>query len=113
MGRRRRSMGFALILGLALLSGGRFTVLAKPAQKMAFGKTADGQDVELYTLTNKNGMHVAITNFGASVVRIQVADRQGQVEDVVLGYDALDGYVRDQAYFGAVIGRYGNRIAAG
>jgi len=108
-----RSMGFAVILGLALRSGGRFTVLAKPAEKIAFGKTADGQDVDLYTLTNKNGMQVAITNFGASVVRIKVADRQGQVEDVVLGYDSLDGYVGDKAYFGAVVGRYGNRIAQG
>ena len=88
-------------------------MLAKPAEKIAFGKTADGQDVDLYTLTNKNGMQVAITNFGASVVRIKVADRQGQVEDVVLGYDSLDGYVGDKAYFGAVVGRYGNRIAQG
>ena len=99
-------------LGLVLLLGGS-TVLAKPTEKTAFGKTPDGQNVDLYTLTNKNGMQVAITNFGGIVVRIKVADRGGKAEDVVLGYDALDGYVGDKAYFGAVVGRYGNRIAQG
>src|SRR6202047_614797 len=99
-------------LGLVLLLGGS-TVLAKPTEKTAFGKTPDGQNVDLYTLTNKNGMQVAITNFGGIVVRIKGADRGGKAEDVVLGYDALDGYVGDKAYFGAVVGRYGNRIAQG
>src|ERR1700730_17957124 len=99
-------------LGLVLLLGGS-TVLAKPTEKTAFGKTPDGQNVDLYTLTNKNGMQVAITNFGGIVVRIKVADRHGKVEDVVLGYDSLDGYISDKSYFGAVVGRYGNRIAQG
>jgi aldose 1-epimerase len=103
----------ALIVAAVLLAGERSTVLAKPAEKTAFGKTPDGQNVDLYTLTNKNGMQVAITNFGGTVVRIAVADRQGKMDDVVLGYDSLDGYVKDTAYFGAVIGRYGNRIAQG
>jgi aldose 1-epimerase len=103
----------ALIVAAVLLAGERSTVLAKPAEKTAFGKTPDGQNVDLYTLTNKNGMQVAITNFGGIVVRIAVADRQGKTDDVVLGYDSLDGYVKDTAYFGAVIGRYGNRIAQG
>jgi aldose 1-epimerase len=113
MGEWMRWLAFASVLGLTLLSGGRSTVLAKPAEKIAFGKTPDGQNVDLYTLANKNGAEVAITNFGGSVVSIKVADRQGKIEDVVLGYDSLDGYVSDKAYLGAVIGRYGNRIAQG
>jgi aldose 1-epimerase len=88
-------------------------VLAKPTEKTAFGKTPDGQNIDLYTLTNKNGMQVAITNFGGIVVGIKVADRHGKAGDVVLGYDSLDGYVSDKAYFGAIVGRYGNRIAQG
>lgn len=81
--------------------------------KESFGKTPDGQAVDLYTLRNKNGMEVAITNYGADIVRLKVPDRHGSIADVVLGYDNLEGYIRDKAYFGATIGRYGNRIAHG
>ena len=112
MGKWVRWLGVAQILSLVLLMGGS-TVLAKPTEKTAFGKTPDGQIIDLYTLTNKNGMQGAITNFGGIVVRIKVADRRGKTEDVVLGYDSLDGYVSDKAYFGAIVGRYGNRIAQG
>jgi aldose 1-epimerase len=101
------------LLVFVLLPAERSIVLAKPAEKTAFGKTPDGHNVDLYTLSNKNGMQVAITNFGGIVVRIAVADRKGKAQDVVLGYDSLDGYLNDKAYLGAVIGRYGNRIAQG
>jgi aldose 1-epimerase len=106
-------LAVAQILSVAALLGGRVNVLARPTEKIAFGKTPDGQNIDLYTLTNKNGMEVAITNFGGIVVRIRVADRHGKAEDVVLGYDSLDAYVSDKAYFGAIVGRYGNRIAQG
>jgi aldose 1-epimerase len=83
-------------------------------QKRAFGKTADGQSVDLFTLTNKKGMEATITNYGAAVVSLNIPDRQGKIEDVVLGYDTLEGYVTDKAYYlGATVGRYGNRIANG
>jgi aldose 1-epimerase len=82
-------------------------------QKRAFGKTADGQSAEVYTLTNKKGMEATITNFGGAVVSLKVPDRKGKVEDVALGYDMLEGYVADKAFFGATVGRYGNRIANG
>ncbi len=108
-----RLFAVATIFIVPLLSWERSAVLAKPTEKTSFGKTPDGQNVDLYTLTNQNGMQVAITNFGGIVVRIQTVDRQGKTDDVVLGYDSLDGYVNDTAYFGAVIGRYGNRIALG
>jgi len=78
-----------------------------------FGKLSDGREVDLYTLTNKKGMEVAITNFGGIVVSLKVPDRAGKVEDVVLGYDSLDGYLTNKAFFGATIGRYGNRIGHG
>ena len=78
-----------------------------------FGKLSDGREVDLYTLTNKKGMEVAITNFGGIMVSLKVPDRAGKVEDVVLGYDSLDGYLTNKAFFGATIGRYGNRIGHG
>ncbi|MHC5060165.1 MAG: aldose epimerase family protein [Planctomycetota bacterium] len=82
-------------------------------KKEAFGKTADGQAVDLYTLTNKNGLVVKITNFGAILTELWVPDRNGNSGDVVQGYDTLDEYIRDKAYFGSIVGRIGNRIAKG
>jgi aldose 1-epimerase len=81
--------------------------------KRAFGKTGDGKQVDLYVLTNKNGVEVDITNFGAAVVSLKVPDRHGKTDDVVLGYDDLDGYRHDKSYFGATVGRCANRIAHG
>jgi aldose 1-epimerase len=82
-------------------------------KKQSFGKTSDGRPVDLYTLTNKKGMEVAITNFGGIIVSLKAPDRNGKYEDVVLGYDSIDGYLTNKAFFGALIGRYGNRIAHG
>jgi aldose 1-epimerase len=79
-------------------------------KKSTFGKTPDGEQVDLYTLTNKNGVEAAITTYGGAVVSLKVPDRHGTLEDIVLGYDSVDGYVNDKSYFGAIIGRYGNRI---
>jgi aldose 1-epimerase len=81
--------------------------------KKAFGTAPDGQAVDLYTLTNANGMRVDITNYGGIIVRLLVPDRDGKLGDVVLGYDNLDDYIKDNPYFGSIIGRYGNRIAKG
>jgi aldose 1-epimerase len=81
--------------------------------KQAFGSTADGTPVELYTLTNANGMETTITTYGGIVVTLMVPDRNGDLGDVVLGYEALERYINKNSYFGAVIGRYGNRIAKG
>jgi len=78
-----------------------------------FGKTSDGQPVEMYTLTNKNGVQAGIITYGGIVVSLKVPDRAGKLADVVLGYETLDGYLQDKNYFGALIGRYGNRIAQG
>jgi aldose 1-epimerase len=82
-------------------------------QKQAFGKTEDGRPVDLYILANDSGMEAAITNYGATVVSLKVPDRLGKLADVVLGYDNVSDYASGKAYFGAIIGRYGNRIAHG
>ena len=79
--------------------------------KKPFGKTPDGQLVDLYVLTNKSGAEVSISTYGGAVVSIKVPDRNGKLADVVLGYDNVDGYVNDKSHFGGIIGRYGNRIA--
>src|SRR3954466_241 len=86
---------------------------ADAAKKQNWGK-ADGKDVSLYTLRNQNGVEVAITNFGATVQAIRTRDKSGHVDDIVLGYDSLAGYqTKEDPYFGAVVGRDGNRIAKG
>jgi len=77
----------------------------------AFGGELDGKKVELFTLKNESGMTVQITNFGGRVVDLWVPDKNGKMEDVVLGYATLDGYLQsNEIYFGTLVGRYGNRI---
>ena len=78
-----------------------------------FGQTAEGQAVELYTLKNSRGTTVRITPWGGVVTSIIVPDRSGTMGDVVHGFDELAGYTDAVPYFGALIGRYGNRIAKG
>ncbi len=81
--------------------------------KADFGKTSEGQAVELYTLANSKGMTATIMTYGGIVTSLTTADKHGKFGDVVLGYDNLDGYLKSTPYFGALIGRYGNRIANG
>lgn len=82
-------------------------------RKQTFGKMADETPVDLYTLTNANGVEARIMTYGAIVVSLKVPDRNGRFEDVALGYDSLQDYVSNNPYFGAIIGRYCNRIAEG
>lgn len=78
-----------------------------------FGKTLDGTPVEIFTLRNASGMTARIMTYGGIVQSLIVPDKNGNFGDVVLGYDTLDGYLTNSPYFGALIGRYGNRIAKG
>ena len=78
-----------------------------------FGSLPDGTAVELYTLTNSQGLRARLITYGAILVSLEVPDRQGHLGDIVLGYDSLDAYVKNNPYFGAIVGRYGNRIAKG
>ncbi len=82
-------------------------------QKQPFGNLPDGTAVDVYTLTNKNGIKARIATYGGTVISLEVPDRNGRLADIVLGHDALAGYLdrKTNPYFGAIIGRYGNRIA--
>ena len=80
------------------------------ANKESFGKTPDGKQVDLYTLTNTSGIRARITSFGAILVSLEVPDRDGNLADITLGFDKLDGYLGVHPYFGAIVGRYANRI---
>jgi aldose 1-epimerase len=78
-----------------------------------FGQLPNGAAVDLYRLRNPHGMEVHIATYGGIVTYLTAPDRQGHYADVVLGYDSLAGYLKSSPYFGALIGRYGNRIAHG
>ena len=110
---RTKILTTLLVLGLFVISGVDAAQVKTNIKKQSFGKTADGTPVDLHILTNRTGAETAITNYGGIVVWLKVPDRKGNLGDVVLGYDSLDGYRNDKAYLGALIGRYGNRIAHG
>jgi aldose 1-epimerase len=78
-----------------------------------FGKLPDGREVHQYTLENRSGVAVQVIDYGATVTSLKVPNRNGKMEDVVLGYDSLQAYIDGTAYFGAIVGRYGNRIGKG
>jgi len=78
-----------------------------------FGMTHRGEAVSLYTLKNAHGMQAKVLDYGGIIVSLRVPDRNGRLDDVVLGFDSLGDYERGSPYFGAIIGRYGNRIARG
>jgi aldose 1-epimerase len=80
--------------------------------KEQFG-TADGAGIDLFTLNNSQGIELKITNYGGIITSIKAPDKDGKLDDVVLGYETLDEYLRGSRYFGAIIGRYANRIARG
>jgi aldose 1-epimerase len=95
-------------------AGSRAAAAGEAAVKRApFGQLPDGTAVEIFTLTNPSGMEVRTIPFGAIIVSIKVPDRDGHLDDVTLGFDGLDGYAKAHPFFGAVVGRYGNRIANG
>ena len=78
-----------------------------------FGHTKDGTPVEIYTLENARGMKIRVMTYGGIIQQIMAPDREGHLADVVLGFDSLEGYVKESPYFGAIVGRYANRIAHG
>ncbi|MEI8342604.1 MAG: aldose epimerase family protein [Verrucomicrobiota bacterium] len=84
-----------------------------PVTVKPYGKTADGQKVELYTLTNKNGIKVTLMTYGATVVDILTPDRDGKLADVALGFGSFKPYLTKSPYFGCIAGRFANRIANG
>ncbi len=81
--------------------------------KEAFGKTPDGQEAFLFTLINETGIQAKITNYGGTIISLMVPDSSNNFADVVLGFDNLDDYIKDNPFFGCLVGRYANRIANG
>ena len=114
-------MKLSLIAGVLLVLGSALTFTACKQQKsgettmnkQVFGTTPEGKEVSIFTLKNRNGMEARITNYGGILVSLLVPDKAGHLDDVVLGYDSLSGYFKNEPYFGALIGRYGNRIQKG
>ena len=94
------------------------TTAAAMPTAAAFGKTTDGTEVQLFTLTNASGAKATISNFGGTLTSLLVPDKDGKLDDIILGFDSVSGYQspafrKSNPYFGALIGRYGNRIAKG
>ena len=82
-------------------------------EKKAFGRTLDGVDIDQYILKNRNGMEISSINYGGIITSWKAKDREGNYKDIVLGFNKLSEYESESPYFGAIIGRYGNRIAKG
>ncbi len=115
-----KKSNFLLTVALISVSAACFTGCAFMSQNpkgtlthSRFGQLPDGTPVELYTLRNSHGMEAQIMTYGGIVTSLKVPDKRGKLDDVVLGYDTLDAYLKSTPYFGALIGRYGNRIAKG
>ncbi len=115
-----KKFNFLLTVALISVSAACFTGCAFMSQNpkgtlthSRFGQLPDGTPVELYTLRNSHGMEAQIMTYGGIVTSLKVPDKRGKLDDVVLGYDTLDAYLKSTPYFGALIGRYGNRIAKG
>jgi aldose 1-epimerase len=105
-------------LGLAMIPSGVRAEGNPPAgeekmEKKSFGKLPDGTEIEQYTLRSANGATAKVITYGATLTELWMPDKSGKSADVVLGFDNLEGYLGDHPFFGATVGRYGNRIAKG
>lgn len=109
----RAGIVVALATAGLMMGCSRSTEKTMSNDPVVFGTTPDGKSVMLYTLRNAAGMEAKITNYGGIIVSLTAPDKNGTYADVVLGYDSLAGYIRVTPYFGALIGRYGNRIGKG
>src|SRR4249920_2950007 len=97
----------------ALILSTGCTMRSHRVTQVPFGQLPDGRQVELFTLTNAHGLEIRAMTYGAIVISIRTPDRTGTPADIVLGFDSLAGYLAGSPYFGAIVGRYANRIAAG
>lgn len=106
---------FLILPALLALTGCNNSLLSGDDDKMVttFGHTADGKEVLQYTLKNKNGVTAKLITYGATLTELWVPDRNGELEDVVLGFRNMTQYENDSPYFGCTTGRYANRIAKG
>jgi aldose 1-epimerase len=108
-----RTLALVILWTSALFLFGSSLEAKAQVKNEAFGTTADRQPVEVFTLRNRNGCEAKIATYGGALISLKVPNRSGKLEDVVLGYDTLGEYEAGQSYFGALVGRFGNRIAGG
>jgi aldose 1-epimerase len=104
---------FLAVSGCTTTDTTRADTMTNEVTREAFGSTPDGTAVELFTLRNANGIEVRAITYGGIIISLRTPDRNGTVDDIVLGFDQLEPYVAGSPYFGSIIGRYGNRIANG
>jgi aldose 1-epimerase len=107
------AVSFAGFMGAADAAAPGGQPMGEGVAKKAFGKTPDGKQVDLYTLTNAHGMKAKIITYGGIITELDAPDRDGKMGDVVLGFDNLQSYLAGSPYFGALIGRVANRVAKG
>jgi aldose 1-epimerase len=105
-------LGTTIIAAIAMVTMSNLAS-ASDIETAAYGKLNDGREVKIFTLTNANGLTAKVTEYGAILVGVEVPDRNGKMADVTLGYDSLAGWLTSKNYFGATVGRFGNRIAHG
>ena len=106
---RNLVLAFVVLISSVALAYAQATVT-----KESFGTTSTGENIDIYTLKNANGVETRITNYGGIVVSLKIPDRNNKFDDVVLGFNDLESYLtKNNPYFGAIIGRYGNRIGKG
>jgi aldose 1-epimerase len=102
-----------LFVGCAVAPQPGASTMSPGGESTAFGTLANGESARLFTLRNAHGIEVQLTNYGGIITSLKTPDRAGRFSDIVLGYDNLAGYVANSPYFGAIVGRYANRIARG
>jgi aldose 1-epimerase len=112
MNARNPSRLCALAALAALCAAPGHSAGVSKVEKQPFG-IADGRAVDLYVLTDSGGMVAKVMTYGATLTELDTPDRDGEMDDVVLGFPSLDGYLAKEPYFGATVGRVGNRIARG
>ena len=103
----------ALVIGVLSCQNASIMAAETKLKQEVYGKMPDGQEIKIFTLTNKNGLTAKVTEYGAILVSMEVPDKAGKVADVTHGYDTLAGWLTNKSYFGATVGRFGNRIKDG
>jgi aldose 1-epimerase len=103
----------ALAIGLLACQNAQEMPESTAVKEEIYGEMPDGREVKIFTLTNKNGLRARVTEYGAILVSLEAPDNVGEVADLTHGYDTLDGWLTNTSYFGATVGRFGNRIKNG
>ena len=103
----------ALVIALASCQKNPGMNNESAVKEEVFGKMPDGREAKIFTLTNKNGLKARVTEYGAILVSMETPDKSGKTADITHGYDTLEGWLTNTSYFGATVGRFGNRIAHG